>query len=275
MKKKIWGNTIVKNEDKFLWFGLMSVIDFLDKILIWDTDSKDKTVDIIKDVNKRKPGKIIFEKLGPVDEKKFSNLRQKMLEQTKSDWFFVLDGDEVWWERSVKRVINKIHQTGHKLDFIVTPFYSIIGDIYHYQEKEAGKYNLVGKKGHLNIRAINRKIPGLHVDKPYGQEGFFDGSDKPIQERDIKRQMFLEAPYLHFSNISRSNLKEGDEEVMQRIKKIKHEIGIGFPPGFVYPEVLHMDIPHFVSTPWKKMSRKFAFKAYLQTPLRKIKRRLK
>lgn len=275
MKKKIWGNTIVKNEDKFLWFGLMSVIDFLDKILIWDTDSKDKTIDIIKDVSKRKPGKIIFEKVGSVDEKKFSNLRQKMLEQTKSDWLFVLDGDEVWWEKSIKKVIGKIHETGHKLDLVVTPFYSIVGDIYHYQGKEAGKYNLAGKKGHLNIRAVNRKIPGLHVERPYGQEGFFDHQGKPIQEGDIKRQLFLEAPYLHFSNISRSTGKKGDEQVMQRIKKIRHEIGIEFPSDFVYPEVLHMDIPDFVSTPWKKMSRKFTLKAHLQTPFRKIKRRLK
>ena len=48
MKKTIWGNTIVKNEDKYLYFAVESVIEFLDKLLIWDTGSSDNTIEIIK-----------------------------------------------------------------------------------------------------------------------------------------------------------------------------------------------------------------------------------
>lgn len=275
MKKKIWGNTIVKNEGRYVWFALMSVVDFLDKILVWDTGSSDNTVAVIEEVKKRKKGKIEFREIGEVDEKRFTLARQKMLEQSNCDWIFVLDGDEVWWENSIKKMVSMINNKGDDLDLIVTPFYNIVGDIYHHQEEEAGMYQLAGRKGHLNIRAVNRRIPGLFVDKPYGQEGFFDENGLRIQDRDAKRQLYLEAPYFHFSNISRSTDKKNDEKVMQRNKKIRHELGLIFPPNFIYPGVLYKDTPRFVTSPWKKMTRKFRLKAMVQTPLRKLKRRLK
>ncbi len=274
MRKRIWGQTIVKNEDRYLWFSIVSVIDYLDKILIWDTDSTDNTIKIINELKKRYPEKIVFEKIGPVDEKKFTQMRQAMLDKTKSDWIFILDGDEVWWENSIKKVVKTIHTDGDKLDLIVTPFYSVVGDIYHYQEKAAGKYNLLGKKGHLNIRAINRMIPGLYVDQPYGSEGFFDENGNKIQDRARKKLFFLETPYLHFSNISRSSHPKADKLVMQRDKKIRYEIGLKFPDNFLYPEVFYKDIPEIVSSPWVKMKTSFRIKAMIQTPIRKIKRRL-
>ena len=47
---KIWVNTIVHNEENFIWFAVMSVIDYVDKVLIYDTGSTDKTVEIIKEI---------------------------------------------------------------------------------------------------------------------------------------------------------------------------------------------------------------------------------
>lgn len=270
---KIWGNTIVKNEDKYIFFALMSVVDFLDKILVWDTGSTDDTVQIIKEVQRLKPKKIEFKEIGQVDEKSFTKAREDMLEKTNSDWVFILDGDEVWWKDSIGKIIETINKK-QDLDLIVTPYYSIVGDIYHHQEEIAGQYNLAGKKGHLNIRVVNRTIPGLHFDKPYGQEGFFDEHNQTIQDRDSKKMIFLDAPYLHFSNIKRSNSSLADSKVMQRKRKIRHEIGIKFPKDFKYPEVLYQKRPKFIPDPWVKMTTKFKIKSYLQTPLRKIKRRL-
>ena len=270
----IWGNTIVKNEGRYIWFALMSVVDYLDKILVWDTGSTDKTVEIIKEVQKVKRNKIEFKQIGKVDEYSFTKARQKMLEETESDWLFVLDGDEVWWDKSIRIIVETIRKKGDDLDLIVTPFYSAVGDIYHYQEEVAGQYDLAGRRGYLNIRAINRKIPGLHIDKPYGKEGFFDVEGEAIQERDSKKTIFLDAPYLHFSNISRSDSYGGDKQVMQREKKIRHEIGLKFPEGFKYPEVLYKKRPGIVPSPWKPMSSSFRLRATLETPLRKLKRRL-
>ena len=272
--KSIWGNTIVKNEGRYIWFALMSVVDYLDKILVWDSGSCDKTVEIIKEVQKKKKNKIEFKEIGDVDEHSFSIARQKMLEESNCNWLFILDGDEVWWDKSIRIIVETIQKKGDDLDLIVTPFYSVVGDIYHYQEEVAGQYNLAGYKGHLNIRAINRKIPGLHVDKPYGQEGYFDEKGKKIQDGNPKRILFLDEPYMHFSNISRSSLKSGDDMVMQRSGKKRHEIGIQFPKDFKYPEVFNEETPQYVPPPWKPMTPGFRFRSALETPLRKLKRRL-
>lgn len=274
MKKTVWGNTIVKNEERFIWFALMSIINYVDQILIWDTGSSDKTVEIIKEVKKRNKDKIVFKEVGEVDESSFTKLRQKMLDETKSDWFFILDGDEVWWKDSINRVTETIQKRGDELDLIVTPYISVVGDIYHYQEELAGKYKLAGKKGHLNVRAINRKIPGLHVDKPYGQEGYFDQLGKKVQDRDSGRVIFLDNPYLHFSNIKRSNFKNGDNLVMQRKRKIRYEIGLKFDKDFKYPEVFYGNLPAIVPSPWVNISTIFKLRAEIETPLRKLKRRL-
>lgn len=274
MNKTIWGNTLVKNEDRFIYFTLMSVIDYLDKLLVWDSGSTDKTVDIIKEIIKLKPGKILFQEIGRVDENSFTLARQQMLDETKGDWLFVLDGDEVWWQDSIKKVVKTINKEGNKLDLIVNPYYAVVGDIYHYQEEEAGQYHLMGRKGHLNVRAINRKIPGLHVEKPYGQEGYFDKRGKAVQNRDQRRQAFLDAPYLHFSNIRRSSLPGGDQRVMQRNRKIRHELGHKFPANFKYPKVLYQQRPEIVLSPWQGMGTSYKLRAALETPLRKFKRRL-
>lgn len=275
MRKTIWGNTIIKNEGRFLWFAVNSVIGYLDKLLIWDTGSTDSTLKIIKELQKRYPEKILFKEVGEVDKDGFTKMRQKMLEETKGDWLFVLDGDEVWWEKSIKKIVEIINSQGDKIEMIVTPFYSVIGDIYHYQEEKAGQYHLAGKVGHLNIRAINRKIPGLHIDKPYGQEGYFDDENKPIQNRNPKKILFLDRPYLHFSNIQRSDFKSGDRLVMQRSGKVRYEIGLKFSENFKFPEVFYQEYPSYLADPWRKMSASYAIRAFLETPLRKIKRRLK
>ncbi len=272
MKKTIWGNTIVKNEDRYIWFAIKSVINYLDKLIIYDTGSTDKTVEIIRLLQTEYPNKIILEEIGHVNALEFSVARQKMLENTKSDWILVLDGDEVWWENSIKKIVEKINEKGEKIDCIVSPTYNLIGDIYHYQEGLGGEYSIMDKKGHFNIRAINKTIPGLHVDLPYGSEGYFDEQNLPIQNRDQDRILFLDAPYLHFTHLQRSSLVKDD--TLQRNKKRKYEIGINFPKAFLFPEVMYMKTPASVGSPWAKMSNSFKLRALLETPIKKLKRRV-
>lgn len=266
---KIVGNCLVKNEDRYLWFAVKSVIDYLDTLLIWDTGSSDKTLEIIKLLQDEYPKKIEFKEIGEVNAQEFSKIRQKMLEKTEGDWLFILDGDEVWWEDSFKKVIKATKET-KDVEVVATPYYSVVGDIYHHQEEAAGRYNLAGKKGHLNIRFMNMKIPGLHVSDPYGSEGYFDEDNKRIQER--KEIIFVDAPYLHFSNISRST--NADKKVMMRQRKIRHEIGEKFSKSFKYPKVLYMERPSIVPDPWNEMGTRFKIRALVETPLRKAKRKI-
>ena len=261
-RKNIWVNTIVHNEENFIWFAITSVVDFVDKVLVWDRGSKDKTVEIIKEIIKEKGNKVEFKEVGSTDKYEFTKMRQAQLMQSKCDWIIILDGDEIWWEDSIKKVIKEINQN-NKIEGIVVPMVLPVGDIYHFQEESAGRYELLGRKGHLSLRAINRRIPNLHVDWPYGKESYLDQNNKPVQER--AGIIFLDVPYLHVTHLERSTQKRTSD-------KFKYELG-NKKEGFKYPEVLYKPFPSFLSSPWIEIGGRKLLFAKLLTPLRKIKRR--
>jgi len=263
---KIWANTIVNNEEIFLWFAVKSVINYVDKILIYDTGSTDKTVEIIKVIQKLHKDKIIFKEAGLVNRDEFHKLRQEMLEQSKCDWILVLDGDEIWWDNSIRKLTEEITKRGKSIEGIVVPFIVPVGDIYHLQEDKAGQYRYLGLKGHYSLRAINKKIPGLHVNWPYGKETYLDEDNKPIQER--KEIIFLDTPYLHVTHLKRSESK-------REYNKFKYELGQKVSKKFRFPEILYQDYPKIITSPWTRISLHKHLVASLLTPLRKIKRRLK
>ena len=63
MKPNLTVQMIVKNEDQWIWYAIASVIDYASKLIIFDTGSRDKTVEIIKSF---KSSKIIFKQKGDV-----------------------------------------------------------------------------------------------------------------------------------------------------------------------------------------------------------------
>lgn len=261
---KIWANTIVHNEENFIWFSIMSIVDFVDKVLIYDTGSTDKTVEIIKEIQKIKGEKIIFKEIDEVDKYQFTKARQQMLEESDCDWILIVDGDEIWWDSSIKKLVKKIKDKRNNVNGIVVPTLISVGDIYHLQEEAAGKYEILGKRGHFNLRAINKRIPGLHVDYPHPQESYLDQKNKQIQE--MGKSVFLNAPYLHLTHLRRSSKK--------RIDKFKYELGKKVEKDFKFPEVLSKGSPEIVPSPWKKISKLFWIVSLPLTPLRKIKRRI-
>ena len=271
---KIIAHSLVKNEERYLWFAVMSVIKQVDRVMIWDTGSTDNTVAIAKEIKKQFPDKVELQTFGEVTPEEYTTMRQKMLDATESDWFMILDGDEIWWNSSIANLVDAVNIQGNSLETIVTPYYNVVGDIYHYQEEAAGKYEIDGIKGNLTIRFMNRKIPGLYTAKPHGQHGYFDGRGKLIQERNANKRIHFKEPFLHFTHMIRSSSLENDQKVPKRNIKYKHEIGIPFPSDFYYPEVFFIPRPEIVPTPWRVADNAFMKKAFIQTPLRKIKRRI-
>lgn len=253
---KISAHCLVKNEDRFVWYSIMSVIDYVDEILIYlDDRSGDKTERIIKTI---KSSKIIFKKKCPRNLQELGNLRQEMLEETKADWIFILDGDEIWYDGVVRDIRSKIYDLGESKDLIVNPNYMLIGDMFHYQPEEAGKYRIANRQGNYNIRFIRKGIPGLHAEGAFLHEGYADGRGIKIQNLGEERIYFSNEKYLHASFL----------------KKPKFEIGKEFPKDFYYPEVFFKSRPAIVPSPWQAMTVGYKLNAFWQTPLKKIKRRL-
>jgi len=248
---KITAHCLVKNEEKFIWYAVNSVIDFVDEILVWDNSSTDNTKSVIHLIAS---SKIKFAEVpGPV-----AKVRQKMLDQTRADWLFILDGDEVWPEATMSNVKCQMLNVKNTKDVIVVPNYLLIGDLFHYQEKAAGRYRIAGRVGHYNIRAV-RVTPGLHIEGVYPNEAYVTREGIKVQDLPEDRILFIDQPYLHASFL----------------KKLKYEFGIPFPKDFYYPEVFFKDRPGIVPSPWQPMSAGYKFRAFFETPLKKIRRRIR
>ena len=270
----ISGHCLIKDESRFIWYAIMSVINHLDKLLIWDTGSSDTTIEIIRQVSKVKllQNKIQLKEFKPKVFKE-EEYRQNMLNETKGDWIFTLDGDEIWWEDSIKGVMKALRNPGDKIESIVMPTYNPVGDLFHYQEESAGRYKLAGKIGHLNLRAFSRSIPGLAWSGKYGMGGWIDKDGRRIQDREKSKIKFLNCPYMHTSFLKRS-LEEGiDKKVYKRKKKFKYELGIPFSKDFYYPEVFFRPRPEIVPSVWETTNFSYNFRAFFETPMRKVYRR--
>ena len=263
---KIWAHVICQNEENYIWFALMSVVSDVEKIMVWDTGSDDLTVALVQDVMDRYPNKIEFRQCGKVDGDQLTKLRQEMLDQSKCDWILIVDGDEVWWKGSLSKLISFIQKNGKKLAAIVVPYKVPVGDIYHFQSESAGQYQLMGKKGYLTIRAINRKISGLTVKNKYPLEGYVDGEGVLLQNRNDLG--YLDAPYLHLTHLERSSKKR-----VRNTQKI--ELGKYVGEEFEFPEVFYIDKPATVPSPWRKIGWNHKGVAFAATWLRNLKRRIR
>lgn len=247
----ITAHTLVKNEEKWVWFSIMSVINFVDKLIIYDTGSTDNTVKIIKEILKEKEysKKIIFEEKGSVTSDNFAKLRQEQIDKTDTDWFLVLDGDEIWYERSLIEVSSIVKVTDKKM--LAIRFHNCTKDIYHYTKFESGSYSIKGIKGNITLKLINRNINGLIADGPYGIEGYYDASGAPIQE-DERSIDVIDGFFLHTSNLVRSKNLFHDWKIPYRRIKVFAKPEDKVQLDFVFPEVFYLKRPEYIIDPFKK-----------------------
>lgn len=267
-------HTLVKNEARYLWFAVASVAPWVDEIMLWDTGSTDDTPKIIDALSQKFGKKITTKQVGSVDEYGYTKARQEMLEATKSDWFMIVDGDEVWWDGAIQAQIELISKNGKNLNSIGCRYYNIVGDIFHYQSEDKGMYEIDGMKGHLTIRAVSIKIPGLHMDKPHGQHGIFNSDGTPIQNMSKDKRIFLEGySYIHFTHMQRSSSKENESMVPKRQGKYKYDTGLEFPYDFFYPEVFFRNKPDFVPSPWNTRSASYSTLSMLISPGKAMKQK--
>lgn len=195
---------LIKNEENFVWYAIKSVVDFVDLIIIFDTGSTDKTVEIVQGLVKEYPDKIIFEEKGECDKTRHTELRQEMLERTTTDWFMILDGDEVWTRKGIEEALKVIREN-NRVECLIVPYYLCVGDIYHHSIRGKYKYLLGENKRELHAS------PRLFLKKPetrwnlglYGEGDFImDNEGNIIRE---EHSLFLRNKYWHASALIRSS----------------------------------------------------------------------
>ncbi len=267
-QSKIIVHCLVRNEDRFVWYAINSVLPFVDHIMVWDTGSADKTVSIVKQINS---SKINFKEVGIVDAQTFTDVRNQMLKETSPgyDWLMILDGDEVWGEDAIKTATDYARNNS-QTESLVVRTRNLVGDIYHQLPESSGRYHLAGQVGHLNLRFINlKKIKGLHVEKPHGQQGYYDGDGNLIQNRHQSKIHFIDVAYHHATHLQRST--QGDSDVIKRPQKFKLELGKKIGSSDI-PEIFFAPRPKIVPDVTRSASVFFWILSAMYTLPRRLKR---
>lgn len=249
---KITGQMIVKNEDRFVRFALLSVLPYLSKVLVYDTGSNDKTVEKIKSLNSPK---IEFSEKGPVTPDEMVALRGEQLEKTDTEFFMIIDGDEVWPRKSLEILRKRIEILPTEKLAIVCRTRNAVGDVWHYLPERSGSYQFLGMKGHLTLRVF-RKVPGLTVAGRYPLEAYrYNGVS--LNNLDTRLE-FVDVWYLHATHLVRST--------NVRNPKYKYELGLAMKKSEL-PEVLSGEV-------LTRRSWGFVAAAGIIEPLKELKRKI-
>lgn len=258
MKKGITAHCVVRNEERWIWFSIKSVIDFVDRVLIFDTGSKDNTIKIIRNLKNEYKDKIYIKEFTNVSDEEFYKIRQEQIEMTETEWFLVLDGDEIWYKNSIKELLEITNN--YSCDMIATRFYNCVGDIYHLKNYNAEHYRIKNQIGSITIRAYSKRINGICCRDKYGTEGFFDSNNKPVQDNSEKI-VVQKGYFLHLSYTQRSSSIFRDGQIKYRRKKIYSNYDYIAGKDFVYPEVFYLIRPSYIYNPFTKsgLLRQFMF----------------
>lgn len=259
---KITTHTIIKNEENWIWFALMSVKDLVTTILVFDDASTDKTWEIIKQIPEPKI---------KAERGSFTNaaeIRNKMLAETKTDWFLLLDGDEVWNKNNLRKYLDFMEKCPKDVYGVFVRTRNCVGDVFHYQPESAGKYHIKGMTGNFNMRAF-RNLPGFRWGLDYPRETFFDSRGVAIDKQD-NHIAFCDTYYWHLTFLPRTKVLAPRK--YRQITKL--ETGIKIQSEKELPEVFFEKRPVVVPDPLVKRKLLYELEARAVTPIKEIRRQI-
>ncbi len=202
MTYPVTAHIILRNEDQFLKFAIESVLPYVSDYIIYDTGSTDKTREILT------PYK--FEEKGLVNKIDYVALRNEMIVKTKTDWFLLLDGDEVWNQKILTDYLEFTLKQPKNILATYLRTRNCVGDVYHY--RNSGNYEIAGMRGSLNIRAYRKSVKW---EGEYPLEKCIDSTDK-------NSLAFFDGYYWHMTHLKRSS----SESPVMGFRKRVYDLGI-------------------------------------------------
>lgn len=262
-KEKITTICLIKNEENWIWYALESIIDWVDQILIYDTGSTDRTVEIIKTIDNPK---IVFEEKGKADPEQMVKLWQELLDKIKVGWVLLLGGDEIWPEKAIIKLRQTVENANSCVLGIGIRCWNCLGDVFHHDQEFAYRKYPYGPQmttGWWIIKCFRRKIPGLHFRGLYGFEGLADYQGREIHQFPQNQLKFLKDRFFHTTHLKRSTK---DKDVKDRLKKRRYKLGSPLDPKAELPEVFYQSRPRIVSSALEPFCLKDRLKSYYANP---------
>lgn len=99
---------LVSNDDLFLPYVLKAVAQRFSRYVIYDVGSQDKTPEIIDEfVSAHTPEHDVYHRQLPMVSKQVQGcFRNSMIAEARSDWYFLLDGDELYTHKGVDGIAD-------------------------------------------------------------------------------------------------------------------------------------------------------------------------
>jgi tetratricopeptide (TPR) repeat protein len=230
---------IVKNEEKTLADCLQSVYQLADQIIVVDTGSNDKTIEIARSYGAQ------VEHFPWIDD--FSAARNESLKYATGDWVLILDADERLLKEDCLN-IRKAVSSGH-------------GDIYlclqkhiDSEEKNVVDVNLIDRlfQNHLGIRfqnaihetvipyAVEKELVIAETEISIQHVGRLPGADQVLKKGkrnlEIVEKVLQKDPQNQFARLLTALLHYGQGHIDQSIALLEETLKAipDFPPPSIY-----------------------------------------
>jgi hypothetical protein len=198
---------MVRNEP-FVAYAIRSVYDYVDKIMVWDTGSSDDHThdDITDAVFADRRGKISAKfVLVDVDETRWTTqnwhamraasrgkytkgvVRKEMIDATETDWFMIVDGDEVHYNQTMEAVRSVIDHTPLHYVCLGLPLLWLDTMKTYFRRSVSGRVFRTDAVGMITLSPNE-----MHTVKATGQ---------PLVPENAHRVDLHVKPYAHFEKV--------------------------------------------------------------------------
>lgn len=191
---------LVKNDEYWLPYALEATRGWFDRYVIYDIGSEDRTRDIIDWFVKDNPVEYFIRKMPHCPPEVQGAFRNSMISETKSDYYFILDGDEIYNDDGLVELAKQSYDFAYRTE-------KSFGVVKRVEVSESLQYRYDKLRTHH--RLYHRSII---FDGPHPGE-FIEGTLDP--KKSLEYQM-PEVKCYHMHNAQRSSL---DGDVPKRLER--------------------------------------------------------
>ena len=236
---------MVRNEEYWIRFALLSAIERGNRVFLWDTGSEDRTVALARMVPEER---VTLRRLGPVASNGLCDVRNQMLAETTTPWFAIVDGDEVWppglW-REVAAFMADPH-----CNVVVVPACYPFPWLGAFNEEEDDQHEIAGLRGPMAARVFRRE-EGQRWHGNFGNDGLYDKRAVLLTGGNFSSMRVAKEPFWHMTLLPRSPL---DHNTFWRVGKVHtddpSEVTLREVPRENIPRVFFRNRPPGVADPF-------------------------
>jgi len=198
LRDELTVHMMVRNEEHWIWFAVLSALPFCQRLMAWDTGSDDRTLDILADID---DPRLSVVSLGPTAADCLVATRNQMLKQTDTPWFAIVDGDEVWTD-ATWRVVDK-HTSDASCDVVVVSVRCPFPRLGFFHSAVDDDFAIAGVRGPFAARVF-RRTAGMQWQGAWGSDALVRADGHMLTRGEEPFMRVVHEPVWHMTLLSRS-----------------------------------------------------------------------